>query len=177
MNFNKMAMAVVLICLPMVFFSCKKENKVQVNPTINQINYHFASMAEGQQLLNVNDEFFNSLNQNNIDWRMRRTGATLSELKAYAQTCVRDFSDDEKAAVNRAVAVLQETLNNMGASLPFPDDIAFVRTTMEESDSGQPLFGDGGDRADQPDLRHVALRANRQAEPLEKVTNKNNTTL
>ena len=28
--------------------------------------------------------------------------------------------------------------------------------------------GDGGDRADQPDLQHVALRANRQAEPLEK---------
>ena len=37
--------------------------------------------------------------------------------------------------------------------------------------------GDGGDRSDQPDLQHVALRANRQAEPLEKVTNKNNTTI
>jgi hypothetical protein len=37
--------------------------------------------------------------------------------------------------------------------------------------------GDGGDWADQPDLQHVALRANRQAEPLEKVTNKNNTTI
>ena len=32
--------------------------------------------------------------------------------------------------------------------------------------------GDGGDRADQPDLQHVLLRANRQAEPLEKVTKK-----
>ncbi len=32
--------------------------------------------------------------------------------------------------------------------------------------------GDGGDRADQPDLQHVPLRANRQAQPPEKVTKK-----
>ena len=36
--------------------------------------------------------------------------------------------------------------------------------------------GDGGDWADQPDLQHVVLRANRQAESLEKMT-KNDTTL
>ena len=32
--------------------------------------------------------------------------------------------------------------------------------------------GDGGDRADQPDLQHVALRANRQAQPPERLTEK-----
>ena len=37
---------------------------------------------------------------------------------------------------------------------------------------GRLVEGDGGDRADQPDLQHVALRANRQAQPPEKVTEK-----
>ena len=32
--------------------------------------------------------------------------------------------------------------------------------------------GDGGDWADQPDLQHVALRANRQAQPAERLTKK-----
>ena len=129
LKFNKMAMVAALICLSFLFFSCKKDNPEQ--PT-SKINYHFATLTEGQQLLDANDEFYNSLNQNNIDWRMRRTGANLNELKAFAQTCVRDFTDEEKAAITRAVASIEETLNTMGAVLPFPDDIAFVRTTMEE---------------------------------------------
>lgn len=33
--------------------------------------------------------------------------------------------------------------------------------------------GDGSDRADQPNLQHVALRANRQAQPAERLTKNN----
>lgn len=129
LKFNKMAMVAALMCLPFLFFSCKKDNPKQ--PT-SKINYHFATLTEGQQLLDANLEFYNSMNQNNIDWRMRQSGATLAELKAFAQTCVRDFTDEEKAALAKAVAEIEGKLNAMGAALPFPDDIAFVRTTMEE---------------------------------------------
>lgn len=115
--------------MPLVFFSCQKDDPEEKT---SKINYHFATLAEGQQLLAANSEFYNSLNQNNIDWRMRKTGASLNELKAYAQTCVRDFSDEEKAAIARAITSIETTLNDMGASLPFPEDIAFVKTTMEE---------------------------------------------
>ena len=129
LKFNKIATIAIFACLPFLFFSCKKDNPEQ--PT-SKINYHFATLTEGQQLLEANHEFYNSMNQNNIDWRMRKTGATLNELKDFAQTCVRDFTDEEKAAITRAIASIEETLNTMGATLPFPDDIAFVRTTMEE---------------------------------------------
>ena len=83
MKFNKMAMVVALICLPILFFSCKKDTPEQ---SISKINYHFATLTEGQQLLDANYEFYNSLNQNNIYWRMRRTGATLDELKSMCAT-------------------------------------------------------------------------------------------
>ena len=126
---------VALICLPFLLLSCQKDN---TEKPVSKINYHFATLAEGQQLLAANDEYYNSLNQNNIDWRMRRTGATLEELKSFVQTCVRDFNEEEKTAITRAVASIESRLNDMGAALPFPkDDIVFVRTTMqEESNAG-----------------------------------------
>lgn len=129
LKLSRLATMIALICLPFVFFSCQKDDPKEKT---SEINYHFATMAEGQQLLAANTEYYNSLNQNNIDWRMRRTGSSLDELIAFAQTCVRDFNDDEKAAITRAVTFIEATLNDMGASLPFPEDIAFVKTTMEE---------------------------------------------
>lgn len=129
LKFKRMVLVAAMVCLSFLFFSCQKDDPEK--PT-SIINYHFATLAEGKQLLAANNEYYNSLNQGNIDWRMRRTGATLDELKDYVQTCVRDFTDEEKTAITKAVASIEETLNAIGATLPFPDDIAFVRTTMEE---------------------------------------------
>ena len=112
-----MVIAAVLVFLSFLLFSCQKDNPEKPTSTIN---YHFATLSEGQQLLAANDEYYNSMSQSNIDWRMRRTGASLDELKAFAQTCVRDFSDEEKAAITRAVTFIEAKLNAMGASLPFP---------------------------------------------------------
>ena len=61
---NRLATMIALICLPFVFFSCQKDNSEE---TTSEINYHFATIAEGQQLLAANTEYYNSLNQNNID--------------------------------------------------------------------------------------------------------------
>ena len=124
-----LATVIALICLPILFVSCQKDDPEE--PT-SKINYHFATMAEGQQLLAANNEYFNSLSQNNIDWRMRKTGATLDELKEFVQTCVLDFTDEERTAITKAVASIELKLNAMGAALPFPEDIAFVKTTMQE---------------------------------------------
>lgn len=52
-----MATVIALICLPILFVSCQKDDPEE--PT-SKINYHFAAMAEGQQLLAANNEFYNS---------------------------------------------------------------------------------------------------------------------
>lgn len=128
--------AVLFLCGTAVMTSCNKEEPTQTTNT--KINYHCATQAEGRQLLLANTEYFNSLTQVDIDWRMRRTGATLDEMKNFAQNCVREFSDEDKAAIAKAVAFIERKLHDMGASLPFPeDDIVFIKTTMEEeSDAG-----------------------------------------
>lgn len=42
---------VALICLPFVLFSCQKDDPKE----ISEINYYFATIAEGQQLLEAKD--------------------------------------------------------------------------------------------------------------------------
>ena len=48
--------------------------------SIRKIRYHCASLAEGQQLIVANTDYYNSLTQMDKDWRMRKTGATKEEL-------------------------------------------------------------------------------------------------
>ena len=52
LKLNRLATMIALICLPFVFFSCQKDNPIENS----EINYHFATIAEGQQLLDANTE-------------------------------------------------------------------------------------------------------------------------
>ena len=81
-----------------------------------------------------NTEYYNSLTQNDIEWRMKKTGATLDELKAMAKASVQEFSESDKAAIAKGVDYVRRKLEAIGAwSLPFPtEDIVFVKTTMAE---------------------------------------------
>ena len=103
-----------------------------------QIHYHCASKAEGQQLIVANTDYYNSLNQMDLDWRMRKKGATKEELVDFAKSCVQEFTDKEKERIADAIAYIEKRLHDMGANLPFPkDDIVFIKTNMkEEGDAG-----------------------------------------
>ena len=118
-----------------LFLSCKRD---PVGPKPVEIDYHFATIPEGQQLILANTEYYDKLTQHDLDWKARKAGATLDELKAIAQTCIQDFSKEEKAVIDEAVGYVEDKLAAMGAlSLPFPDhDIVFIKTNMmEEGDA------------------------------------------
>lgn len=114
-----------------LFLSCQRD---PVGPKPVEINYHFATITEGQQRLLANTEYYNRLTQNDLDWKARKTGATLDELKAIGQASVLDFSEEDKAVIDEAVGYIEGRLTAMGAlSLPFPDhDIVFIKTNMME---------------------------------------------
>ena len=119
-----------------LFLSCQRD---PVGPKPVEINYHFATITEGQQRLLANTEYYDRLTQNDLDWKARKTGATLDELKAIGQASVLDFSEEDKAVIDEAVGYIEGRLTAMGAiSLPFPDhDIVFIKTNMME-ESGAP---------------------------------------
>ncbi len=96
--FKCIAYVTILLCGCTVLASCQIDEKDNpAKPVV--INYHCATLSEGQQLLLGNSEYYNSLTQNDIDWRMRKTGATLDELKAMAKASERGFSDAEKTGI------------------------------------------------------------------------------
>ena len=87
---NKKMIIALVFCLQVLVSLGMMAQQTMVMPTALKsgaprtgvINYHCASLTEGQQLLLGNNEYFNSLTQNDIDWRLKKTGATLDELKA-----------------------------------------------------------------------------------------------
>ena len=64
----------------------------------------FASKEEGQKLISGNAQYYNRLSKMDIDWRARKEGSTLEELKAFAQSNVLDFTDDDKDIVMQTVS-------------------------------------------------------------------------
>lgn len=114
-----------------LFLSCQKD---PAGPKPVKINYHCATMTEGRERILANTEYYGRLTQNDIDWKARKARATLDEYKAFAQTCVQEFSEEEKGIIGQTIGYIEDRLAAMGAlSIPFPhDDIVFIKTTMEE---------------------------------------------
>ena len=55
---------------------------------MNNIKIRFASKAEAQELIQGDTQYYNRLQQMDIDWRARKENATLDELIAFAQSQV-----------------------------------------------------------------------------------------
>lgn len=101
--------------------------------SIGKIHYHCATKAEGQQLIAANTDYYNNLSQMDLDWRMRKKGATKEELIDFAKSCVQEFTDKEKVKIAGVIQFIEKRLHKIGANLPFPkDDIVFIKTSMEE---------------------------------------------
>ena len=70
---RNIAQVIVIVLCVCVLVSCRNDEKDNPVRTV-VINYHCATLGEGQQLLLGNSEYHNSLTQNDIDWRMKKTG-------------------------------------------------------------------------------------------------------
>lgn len=102
----------------------------------SHISYRYASAAEGRQLRLDNTNYFNALTQNDIDWKFRCTGKTLDDFKAYAASQIKDFTEEEKKAIDAMVSLVEVRLDALGICLQ-PDEIIFIKTDMaDEGDAG-----------------------------------------
>lgn len=102
-----------------------------------QIPYHCADLEEGIALLTGNTDYINGLTQNDLDFRVQKTGATLDEWYELAEASVQEYTDEEKAVLDEAMAAIEAILADNGYTLPGIDEIIFVKTTQaEEGGSG-----------------------------------------
>jgi len=129
---TKWHLAFTIACCAALASCAADDSSVKPKPAGHQIHYHMASKAEGQQELLSNDKYYSGMKQQDIEWRMRKTGATIDELKAYAQEQVLDFSEEQKTVISRSITDIEERLKSMKIRLPFPDDITYIHTTQLE---------------------------------------------
>lgn len=96
------------------------------------IKYHFASKNEGRELLLSNKEYFKKFNQNDLDYKMQKKGATMDEYLSYAGDQVMDFTDEEKKMIADHFTKMEAVLKENDYTLPPTDEIVLIKTTLEE---------------------------------------------
>lgn len=114
-----------------------KSDKPVVPPTPpsgTTINYHLATADEARTLMQGNTEHYAKMSQIDIDWRLKKTGGTLSELQAMAWQQTLDFTESESKLFATAIGIIEDSLRQIGCRLPIPSEIVFIKTTMKEED-------------------------------------------
>ncbi len=105
-------------------------------------SYRFADAEEAAQLLLSNRDYYDNLTQNDLNFRMQKTDATLEELEAFTAEQTLDWTGEEKAVIEEAMWVIEEVCEENGYTLPSTDGIVFAKTTMhEECDTGAYTHG------------------------------------
>lgn len=106
------------------------------------LSWHYADRQEGIDLILGNTDFYDSFSQNDIDYRLQKLNGTLDEMLDYAAAQVLEFSDEEKQGLDQVIQQLIDICIENGYTLPVPDEITLIKTTMhEEGDAGAYTHG------------------------------------
>lgn len=106
------------------------------------IAHRYATAEEGLSLMLANDAYYAGFTQNDIDFKMQMTGASMEDYLEFASKQVLVFSEKEKAYLDARIAHMEETLNSNGYVLPPLEEIVFIKTTMlEEAGAGGYTHG------------------------------------
>ena len=118
-----------LFCVISFFSGC---STVTPQEEVSHISYRYASAKEGRQILLSNTAFYQSLTQNDIDWKLRCTGKTIEDFKTFSANQIQDFTDEEKKALDAVVTTIETRLDYLGIGLPPMEEITFIKSTMED---------------------------------------------
>ena len=130
---NKLVPFILLALLLCLSTSCLAEGA---------FSYRFADAGEAAELLLSNRSYYENLSQNDMNYRIQKLDATLEELEAFAAEQTRDYTEDEKVAIDEAVSAIELVCAERGYTLPATEGIVFAKTTMlEECGAGGYTHG------------------------------------
>ncbi|MCR5503772.1 MAG: hypothetical protein K6F53_12275 [Lachnospiraceae bacterium] len=96
----------------------------------HRIPHRFASAKEGRDRLLANTRYYGQFTQNDIDYRMKKSGATIDELLKASADEIGDFSLFDKYIIDRNIARMARSLRKNGYELPKLQEIVYIRTDM-----------------------------------------------
>lgn len=97
-----------------------------------KIKYRLASLQEAQNLYLSNTNYFNNFSQYDLDYKLNKKNATLEEFKAFGVKQMLEFTEKEKKLMANQIAKMEKTLEIQNLSLPFDEEIIFIKTTQKE---------------------------------------------
>ena len=97
----------------------------------SHISHRYATAEEGRQLRLNNTDYFNALTQNDIDWKFRCTGKTLDDFKTYAASQIKDFTEEEKKAIDEIISLIELRLDALGICLR-TDEIILIKSDLDD---------------------------------------------
>lgn len=118
------------LCLSLILFAMILA--VGLSEGEDRLGFRFADAKEAAELLLSNRDYYDNLNQMDLDYRMQKKGATLAELEAHAAKQTRDFTPEEKDILTGIMAEIEQNCRLRGYTLPVMDNIVFAQTTMHE---------------------------------------------
>ncbi|MEZ5024756.1 MAG: hypothetical protein R2728_16140, partial [Chitinophagales bacterium] len=92
----------------------------------------FASVEEANKLLTQEDEYTNSWSQFDIDSRMQQQNSSKEELFDFISKQTIAWTAEEKNEVLDIFKSIDAEISKQGYTIKFPDDIYFIKTTLEE---------------------------------------------
>lgn len=125
MRKKKLLIVLLLVLVGGLLFICITELNAR------KIPHSFASMEEATELIRSNNEYYGKYTQNDIDFRMRRSGATIEELIDVSVDSVKEFNILEKFFIDSRISKMYRTIKKNHYTLPNTEEITFVKMNMD----------------------------------------------
>ena len=106
--------------------------KTNLRKKNTKIKYRFADLKEARNLYLSNTEYLNNFNQYDLDYKLNKKNATLEEFKTFGVSQMLEFTDEEKELISKQIKEMEKTLENQNLSLPFNEEIIFIKSTQKE---------------------------------------------
>ena len=95
-----------------------------------KIPHRYASSQEGKRLILSNTDYYSGFTRNDIEFRLKRSGATIDELLQVSTDEIRDYYFFEKYFIDHEIAKMALKLAWNNYVLPETEQIVFIKSDM-----------------------------------------------
>lgn len=130
MNRKRKSIKIVFKMIAIVIMAVVAVNLCMTAIFSQKIPHRYASAQEGKQLLLSNTDYYSDFTRNDIEFRLKKTGATMEELLQVSAKEIRDYNLIEKYFIDHEIAKMALKLAWNGYVLPDINEIIFVKSDM-----------------------------------------------
>lgn len=139
-------------------FGCSSNNNDIKQERV--LSYKFANQKEAAECYLSNDDYFNNYSEYDIEYRTQSKDGTIESLKEFGANQMRDFTDEEKGAINSAMDEIETIIKENGYRLPKIDEMTFIKSTQNEE--GGAVAYTHGTQIYMSNILPLYLRTNKQ---------------